>query len=30
LAPMTALAEGIRSLGFKNVYTPKEGEEFEV
>ncbi len=30
LEPMTALAAGIRSLGFRNVYTPKEGEEFEV
>lgn len=30
LEPMTALAEGIRSLGFQNVHTPKEGEEFEV
>jgi len=30
LEPMTALAEGIRSLGFPNVHLPKEGEEFEV
>jgi metallo-beta-lactamase family protein len=30
LEPMTALAEGIRSLGFQHVYTPKEGQEFEV
>jgi metallo-beta-lactamase family protein len=30
LEPMTALAEGIRSLGFPNVYMPKEGEEFEA
>jgi metallo-beta-lactamase family protein len=30
LEPMTALAEGIRGLGFQNVHTPKEGEEGEV
>jgi metallo-beta-lactamase family protein len=30
LEPMTALAEAIRSLGFQNVHTPKEGQEFEV
>ncbi len=30
LEPMTALAEGIRGLGFQNVHTPKEGEEVEV
>ncbi|MCG3120849.1 MAG: Ribonuclease [bacterium] len=29
-APMTALAEGIRSLGFQNVHMPKEGEAVEV
>jgi len=28
--PMTALAAGIRSLGFPNVHMPKEGEEFDV
>ena len=28
--PMTALAQEIRGLGFFNVHTPKEGEEFEV
>jgi metallo-beta-lactamase family protein len=30
LEPMTALAEGIRGLGFLNVYMPKEGEEVEI
>jgi len=30
LEPMTALAEGIRGLGFQHVHTPKEGEAFEV
>jgi predicted metal-dependent RNase len=30
LEPMTALAEGIRSLRFRNVHTPKEGEESAV
>jgi metallo-beta-lactamase family protein len=27
--PMTALAEGIRSIGFQNVHMPKEGDEFQ-
>jgi len=30
LEPMTALAEGIRSLGFPNVSMPKEGEQVEI
>jgi metallo-beta-lactamase family protein len=30
LEPMTALADGIRSLGFQNVSMPKAGEEVEL